>query len=1322
MKNNPYIGARAFKAKESLYGRNKEVVQLLDLLIAERIVLLYSPSGAGKTSLIQASLKDALEANRFRVFDIIRVNYDAPDNFKKEEKFNRYVFSVIQKLEEERPADSRLSLDKLASLTLTEYFELTGILNEKPSRVLIFDQFEEVLTVDPSDRLKKEDFFKQLGDALSNFKVWALFAMREDFVGAILPFAKYIPKRFSARLHLDLLAVSAARKSIINPAAEKNVQFLKDAADKLVDDLRTIRVQQPDGSTELQLGPSIEPVQLQVVCYELWDKIPEGTTEITRDQIKDFGDVNMALANYYAGCVRDISGGEIEVERRIRDWFSNALITEHGIRGQVLRTSETTQGLENAKIEALINKHIVRGEKRLNSTWYELAHDRLIDPVLSNNAQWFSDNLNEFQSQALLWEREGRPERLLLNEQAMIEIEGWVIENDDKLTLTEKKFWAACEKARLEAEEDRNELVEQARQERKQKDKYRRLSYITAFTAGIAVLLAIVAFGTTLYAWSVNKTLEKEKKQADSLRDDAQAAATDADIQRRKADEAAKEQEKLAESEKKQREQADKNLEEAKKQEDIAKTEKARAENQTKLAGEAKKKAVELLGAAETARQNAVKYENLGLAYSDVTGHITNSRFQETVDVYQNIARQYREVIKDKSNEAATFMAIGEVYKREAENIFAVETPEINNKIKYYNEALKSFDEAANLKSDTRSVIYLTEKANILTKIADAYQEMDDDESSIQKYLEAGNIYIESDPAEAVNSFIKAGNAAKKIGNDKKAKESFNAALDVYPDDEIPNKIKTLLRIAVAYAGDESNLVKDLKIRNDDDRKMALSYFKQAGELFKNLRGSDEALVGLLSIAEFQKNPLDKIEFYEKAAQVARRRKEKEEALIHDEEALILMNIGYAYLSTGADKNIKNNSEDAESIFGKAVDYYKKSNDYLGEAWTLNEIGRAFYSVNDYARSDDYFRRAQEVFRDRKDSLGEAFIIVEKCRATKDLLSAPGKSPLLEECILTETQNVPGIETPANKAALRFKIGELYMSNLYRSLNIVSPRIETSIDNRDDLIKIALQNFNEALTEYIKASDSRGQSLSMVKIGALYNRSDKQDEQKLAKENFDAAIRLQKGNDSSEAEIYVQIGSELIGSGNNEEREAETFDYFSRAINIYEKLNKKTQEDIDSEARAFTGLIHLGKIEDDDKYYEKALTFYKKYLTELSYLRDDYYDGTFCTAVLNFQNTEEKFFSRLPEIDSKSIEIIKNPEKRALKYNALAQLYEKTQQLVKVNIAYYFSSRLFKKVDDKINSVGRGYYRLPNSNQTYYRLPNIKNYITSNDSRRFLDD
>jgi MoxR-like ATPase len=49
---NPYVGPRSLRYGECIYGRDREARKLLELLIAERIVLLYSPSGAGKTSLI----------------------------------------------------------------------------------------------------------------------------------------------------------------------------------------------------------------------------------------------------------------------------------------------------------------------------------------------------------------------------------------------------------------------------------------------------------------------------------------------------------------------------------------------------------------------------------------------------------------------------------------------------------------------------------------------------------------------------------------------------------------------------------------------------------------------------------------------------------------------------------------------------------------------------------------------------------------------------------------------------------------------------------------------------------------------------------------------------------------------------------------------------------------------------------------------------------------------------------------------------------------------------------------------------------------------
>src|SRR5690606_12378736 len=73
---NPYVGPRAFRAGERLYGRDHEVEELLDLLIAERIVLLHSPSGAGKTSLIQAALIPRIQEDGFQVLPVVRVSLE----------------------------------------------------------------------------------------------------------------------------------------------------------------------------------------------------------------------------------------------------------------------------------------------------------------------------------------------------------------------------------------------------------------------------------------------------------------------------------------------------------------------------------------------------------------------------------------------------------------------------------------------------------------------------------------------------------------------------------------------------------------------------------------------------------------------------------------------------------------------------------------------------------------------------------------------------------------------------------------------------------------------------------------------------------------------------------------------------------------------------------------------------------------------------------------------------------------------------------------------------------------------------------------------
>ena len=97
---NPYVGPRAFREGEELFGRTQELLRLLHLLIAERVVLLYSPSGAGKTSLIQAALIPELKKKKFRVLGPMSVKRELSQETPWSLAGNRYLSSLLLSLDQ----------------------------------------------------------------------------------------------------------------------------------------------------------------------------------------------------------------------------------------------------------------------------------------------------------------------------------------------------------------------------------------------------------------------------------------------------------------------------------------------------------------------------------------------------------------------------------------------------------------------------------------------------------------------------------------------------------------------------------------------------------------------------------------------------------------------------------------------------------------------------------------------------------------------------------------------------------------------------------------------------------------------------------------------------------------------------------------------------------------------------------------------------------------------------------------------------------------------------------------------------------------------
>lgn len=464
-RKNPFVGPVPLTKEDPIFGRDREIRELYDKLISQRIVVLHSPSGAGKTSLVMAGLLPRLEAEGLVLLPVIRMGGEPEKDFQPNEKYNPYIYNLVLALDSpgadeskaqsglpessEKVEQRRKRHQQLAEMNLAEYLAQPPSTEGASPRAIVFDQFEEFITSSLAGPQAKRDFFRQVGDALRDRTLWALFAIRDDFLGALETYATLIPTQFSNTFRLDFLDYTAALEAVRLPLASQGISYAEQADEQLVNDLRTVMVQTPDGEIKPDLGIYVEPVQLQVVCRRLYDRLDLANrldkVQIDRQDLASVGDVNQALAEYYREQVAQV-GRKRSVERKIRDWIENYLITQTGLRGQVLMEKETSGGLDNRLIWELVDAHLVRGDKRRGVTWFELAHDRLVRPVLADNESWRKDELRRVQQQAWEWKKQLQPDGLLLRGKELEQALVWASENPDELDPLDQEY---LEKSRL---------------------------------------------------------------------------------------------------------------------------------------------------------------------------------------------------------------------------------------------------------------------------------------------------------------------------------------------------------------------------------------------------------------------------------------------------------------------------------------------------------------------------------------------------------------------------------------------------------------------------------------------------------------------------------------------------------------------------------------------------------------------------------------------------------------------------------------------------------------------------------------------------------
>jgi formylglycine-generating enzyme required for sulfatase activity len=396
-----YPGAPPFGedelSRKLFHGRAREARELADLVLAQRIVVVYARSGMGKSSLISAGIKAILWDD-----NVLPVSARVNDGVRG--PFVPLYESIEQTAKERGVEHVRGSTATLWHCFKTaEFWRGDTLLTP----LLVLDQFEELFTIQSMD--SREAFITQLASLVRGVRpagvedargaplghappsVKVLISIREDYLGHLEEMAPAIPEILDNRFRLGPLLEPEARQAIIAPArlddprlGSRPFEYAPEALDGI---LKFLSQRLPGDAVASR--PYVEPFQLQLVCQRAEELALQaqragtapGPVTITWPALGGEAGLRATLASFYE---RQIASLPAERSRRaVRRLCEYGLISVTGRRlsleeGEIQRTYR----LPRAALAELVERRLLRADTRVASVYYELSHDTLVPPIL----------------------------------------------------------------------------------------------------------------------------------------------------------------------------------------------------------------------------------------------------------------------------------------------------------------------------------------------------------------------------------------------------------------------------------------------------------------------------------------------------------------------------------------------------------------------------------------------------------------------------------------------------------------------------------------------------------------------------------------------------------------------------------------------------------------------------------------------------------------------------------------------------------------------------------------------------------------------------
>ena len=386
-----YPGVRSFQEPDSLkfFGRRRATEELLLRVLSVRLLLQFAPSGAGKTSLLNAGLFPRLRPHGY--FPVmIRLNR------AEESLMESTIRSLNAAAESLRLNDPEIPRHAEDLWTLFSRVRLWTPDLQLLAPVLVFDQFEEIFTL--RDDAFRRNFASEIGELSRGRRVGAdapegpppdvkiIISLREEYLGALEEMTVAIPELFRERLRLMPLTAEEGREAIVEPARldgewqSPPFAFEPACVDSLIDFI--------DGVSERV--HIIEPLTLQLVCQRAEEIVAARSNEVAppRLTLEDFGGADgleRLVHSYYKTQLEKLP--DRATRKRAAAMFERGLLDSTGKR-LMLQQDEIAReyGLNDAVLAQLVESRLLRREPRHESIFYEISHDRLTDVIATHRS------------------------------------------------------------------------------------------------------------------------------------------------------------------------------------------------------------------------------------------------------------------------------------------------------------------------------------------------------------------------------------------------------------------------------------------------------------------------------------------------------------------------------------------------------------------------------------------------------------------------------------------------------------------------------------------------------------------------------------------------------------------------------------------------------------------------------------------------------------------------------------------------------------------------------------------------------------------------